>query len=97
MIWKEKFNSQQREFENTTWTIKSYLIDRANHEFYKSHFKQINDFKTTFKMKSKIWGTPYLLKDFILNDLENIKGSLIITVIEEGTHKYIYDHNYKDL
>ena len=48
-------------------------------------------------MKSKIWGTPYFLKDFISNDLENIKYSLIIAVIEEGTPKYIYDHNYKDL
>ena len=37
MIWKEKFNSQQREFENTISTIKSHLIDRANNEFYKSH------------------------------------------------------------
>ena len=33
MFWKEKFNSQQREFENTISTIKSFLIDRANHEF----------------------------------------------------------------
>ena len=41
--------------------------------------------KTTFKMKSKIQGTPYFLKDFISNDLENIKDSLIIAVIEEGT------------
>ena len=48
-------------------------------------------------MKSKIWGTPYFLKDFISNDLENIKDSLIITVIEEGTPKYIKDQNYKDL
>ena len=48
-------------------------------------------------MKSKIRGTPYFLKDFILKDLENIKDSLIIMVIEEGTPKYIYDHNYKDL
>ena len=48
-------------------------------------------------MKSKIQGTPYFLKDFISNDLENIKYSLIITIIEEGTPKYIYDHNYKDL
>ena len=48
-------------------------------------------------MKSKIRGTPYFLKDFTLNDLENIKDSLIITVIEEGRSKYIYDHNYKDL
>ena len=36
-------------------------------------------------MKSKIRGTPYFLKDFISNDLENIKDSLIIAVIEEGT------------
>ena len=48
-------------------------------------------------MKSKIQGTPYFLKDFISNGLENIKDSLIITIIEEGTPKYIYDHNYKDL
>ena len=34
-------------------------------------------------MKSKIWATPYFLKDFISNDLENIKDSLIIAVIEE--------------
>ena len=36
-------------------------------------------------MKSKIRGTPYFFKDFISNDLENIKYSLIIVVIEEGT------------
>ena len=36
-------------------------------------------------MKSKIRGTPYFLKDFISNDLENIKDSLITVVIEEGT------------
>ena len=36
-------------------------------------------------MKSMIRGTPYFLKDFISNDLENIKDSLIIAVIEEGT------------
>ena len=48
-------------------------------------------------MKSKIWGTPYFLKDFILKDLENIKYLLTITVIEEGTPKSIYDHNYNDL
>ena len=48
-------------------------------------------------MKSKIQGTPYFLKDFISNDLENIKDSLIIKVIEEGTPKNIYNHNYKDL
>ena len=48
-------------------------------------------------MKSKIWGTPYFLEDFISNDLENIRDSLIIAVIEEGTPKYIYDHNYNDL
>ena len=48
-------------------------------------------------MKSKIRGTPYFLKDFILKDLENIKYLLIITVIEEGTPKNIYDHNYNDL
>ena len=41
----------------------------------------------TFKMKPKIRGTPYFLKDFILKDLENIKDSLIIAVIEEGTPK----------
>ena len=48
-------------------------------------------------MKSKIRRTPYFLKDFILKDLENIKDLLIITVIEEGTPKNIYDHNYNDL
>ena len=48
-------------------------------------------------MKSKIWGTPYFLKYFISNDLENIKDSLIIKFIEEGTPKNIYDHNYNDL
>ena len=48
-------------------------------------------------MKSKIRGTPYFLKDFISNDLENMKFSLIIVVIEEGTPKKIYDHNYNDL
>ena len=36
-------------------------------------------------MKSKIRGIPYFLKYFISNDLENIKDSLIIAVIEEGT------------
>ena len=36
-------------------------------------------------MKYNIRGTPYFLKDFISNDLENIKDSLIIAVIEEGT------------
>ena len=41
--------------------------------------------KQLFKMKSKIQGTPYFLKDFISNGLENIKDSLIIAVIEEGT------------
>ena len=35
-------------------------------------------------MKSKIRGTPYFLKYFISNDLENMKYSLIIAVIEEG-------------
>ena len=35
-------------------------------------------------MKSKIRGTPYFLKDFISKELENIKDSLIIEVIEEG-------------
>ena len=48
-------------------------------------------------MKSKIRGTPYFLKYFISNDLENITDSLIIMVIKEGTPKYIYDHKYKDL
>ena len=38
-------------------------------------------------MKSKIRGTPYFLKYFISNDLENIKYSLIIAVIEEGKPK----------
>ena len=36
-------------------------------------------------MKSKIWGTPYFLKDFISKELEKMKDSLIIVVIEEGT------------
>ena len=36
-------------------------------------------------MKSKIRGTPYFLKDFISNDVKNIKYSLIIAVIEERT------------
>ena len=36
-------------------------------------------------MNSKIRGTPYFLKDFISNDLENMKDSLITAVIEEGT------------
>ena len=48
-------------------------------------------------MKPKIRGTPNFLKYFISNDLENIKDSLIIMIIEEGTPKYIYDHTYKDL
>ena len=38
-------------------------------------------------MKSTIRGTPYFLKYFISNDLENINDSLIIAVIEEGTPK----------
>ena len=38
-------------------------------------------------MKSKIRGTPYFLKDFILKDLENIKDLLMIIFIEEGTPK----------
>ena len=46
-------------------------------------------------MKSKIRSTSYFLKYFISNDLENMKDSLIITVIEEGIPKNIYDHNYK--
>ena len=36
-------------------------------------------------MKSKIRGTPYFLKDFISKELENMKDSLIIITIEEGT------------
>ena len=36
-------------------------------------------------MKSKIRETPYFLKDFILKELENMKDSLIIAFIEEGT------------
>ena len=36
-------------------------------------------------MKSNIRGTPYFLKYFISNDLENIKYSLIIAVIEDVT------------
>ena len=35
MIWKEKLNSQQRELEKHDLSIKRYLIDRANHKFYK--------------------------------------------------------------
>ena len=50
-------------------------------------FKQIMISKQLFKMKSKIRGTPYFLKYFISNDLKNIKDSLIIAVIEEGTPK----------
>ena len=46
-------------------------------------------------MKPNIRGTPYFLKYFISNDLENIKDLLIIKIIEEGTPKNIYDHNYK--
>ena len=48
-------------------------------------------------MKSKIQGTPYFLKDFILNDLESIKDSLIITVIGEGTPSTSMITNIKDL
>ena len=48
-------------------------------------------------MKSKIWGTHYFLKDFILNDLENIKVSLIIVVIEEGTPNTSMITTIKDL
>ena len=33
-------------------------------------------------MKSKVWG------DFISNELENMKDSLITVVIEEGTPKH---------
>ena len=36
-------------------------------------------------MKSKIRGTPYFLKDFISKELESVKVSLIIIIIEEGT------------
>ena len=97
MIWEEKFNSQQREFENTTWTIKSYLIDRANHEFYKSRFKQIMTSKQLLKWNLRFGEHPISSKILFQMNLENIKDSLIIMVIEEGTPKYIYDHNYKDL
>ena len=48
-------------------------------------------------MKSKIQGTPYFLKDFISNDLENIKDSLIIVVIEEGTPNTSRITTIKDL
>ena len=57
-------------------------MNSTNHTFKKTMIS-----KTTFKMKSKIRGTPYFLKDFISNDLENIKYSLIIAIIEEGTPK----------
>ena len=90
-------NSQQREFENITWKIKRYLIDRANHEFYKPHFKQIMTSRQLLKWNLRFGSTSYFLKDFISKDLDNIKGSLIIAVIEEGTPKNIYDQNYKDL
>ena len=69
----------------------------ANPEFYKPQFKQIMTSKQLLKWNLRFGSTSYFLKDFISNDLENIKDSLIITVIEEGTPKYIYDHNYKDL
>ena len=48
-------------------------------------------------MKSKIQGTPYFLKDFISNDLENIKDSLIIAFIEEGTLNTYMITTLKDL
>ena len=48
-------------------------------------------------MKSKIRGTPCFLKDFISNDLENIKDSLIIAVIEEGTPNTSMITTIKDL
>ena len=48
-------------------------------------------------MKSKIQGPPYFLKDFISNDLENIKDSLIIAVIEEGTPNTSMITTIKDL
>ena len=36
-------------------------------------------------MKPKIRGMPYFLKDFSSKELENMKDSLIIITIEEGT------------
>ena len=48
-------------------------------------------------MKYKIQGTPYFLKDFISNDLENIKDSLIIIVTEEGTPNTSMITTIKDL
>ena len=61
------------------------MIDRANHEFLQTTLQENNEFNTTFKMKSKIRGTPYFLKYFISKELENMKDSLIIAVIKEGT------------
>ena len=85
MIRKEKLNSQQRELRNITWTIKRYLIDRANHEFYKPHFKKIMTSRQILKWNLIFGSTSYFLKDFISKYLENIKDSLIIAAIEEGT------------
>ena len=48
-------------------------------------------------MKFKIWGTPYFLKDFVSNDLENIKDLVIIVVIEEGTPNTSMITTIKDL
>ena len=97
MILKESFDSQQRELENITWTIKRYLIDRANHKFYKPHFKKMMTSRQLLKWNLRYESTSYFLKKFISNELENIKDSLIIAVIEEGTPKNIYEYNYKDL
>ena len=85
MVWKESLNSQQRELKNITWKIKRYLIDRANHEFYKPNFKQTMISRQLSKWNLRFGSTSYFLKDFISKDLENIKDSLIIVVIEEGT------------
>ena len=73
------------------------MIDRANHEFYKPHFKQMMTPRQLLKWNLRFGSTSYFFKDFISNDLEKIKDSLIIAAIEEGTHKKFYDHNYKDL
>ena len=97
VIWKEKLNSQHKELENITWTIKRYLIDRANHESYKPHFKRMMTSRQLLKWNLRFRSTSYFLKEFISNDLENIKYSLIIAFIEPGTPKNIYYYNYKDL
>ena len=61
------------------------MIDRANHEFYKSFFKQTMHSKKTFKINLRFGGMPCFLKDLVLKELENIKASQIIIIIKEGT------------